>query len=85
MAEIKVDKNLFLNASKTYTDEEGNEVFGVWEWGHRDPETHRIVFDDAERVEGDQPPQAPQAVEEPDRVTVEKTGSAAEIREQGDA
>ncbi len=70
MAEVSVHKNLELNTEKTYTDENGVEQFGVWEMGYRDPETHRIRFDDG--GEADAPVAAEAPAEEPELVTVTK-------------
>lgn len=73
MAEVQVDKNLYYRMDKTYTTEEGEEEYGVWELGYRDPSTHVIVF------EGDEAPQltAPTTVEDHGQVTLEVSDEPA--------
>ena len=55
--DVRVDKNLYLDTSETYQDEEGVERYGVYKNGFRDPETHRIRFSDADSVKADAPPE----------------------------
>lgn len=45
-----VDRQLFRNDSKTYTDENGVEQYGVAEWGYRDPVTHQVIFGDPDDI-----------------------------------
>lgn len=49
--EVNVDRNLYRNDSKTYTDENGVEQYGVFEMAYRDPQTHRIIFEGEEQAE----------------------------------
>ncbi len=44
MAEPNIDKGLYFNMNKTRINENGEEVFGVWEEGFRDPTDHTIHF-----------------------------------------
>jgi hypothetical protein len=44
--------NIYTDMSKTYTDEDGNEQYGLKVWGFRDPADHSIHFSD---VTADQP------------------------------
>ena len=41
-----VDKNLYFNMNKTYTDDDGVEQYGVWEEGWRDKTDHTIHFEE---------------------------------------
>ncbi len=85
MAEVQVDKGLFVNPNKTRevtvtrVDENGEyvevteEVYGVEEEGYRDPNTHAIVFEDTEVPEAPQP----DVPVEPEHVTVESVDPTA--------
>lgn len=70
MAEVNVHRNMYLNTEKTYTDENGVEQYGVYELGYRDPDSHRIRFDDG--GEADAPVAAEAPADEPELVTVTK-------------
>ncbi len=83
---VNVDKGLFVNPNRTREvtvkriDENGEyvevteEVFGVEEIGYRDPDTHAIIFDDADNAEA----QKPQVLEapKPERVSITKPESS---------
>ncbi len=46
MAEPSIDRGLYFNMNRTYINEDGEEVFGVWEEGFRDPDTHTVHFNE---------------------------------------